>query len=169
VIINASIGHDLGALSAQAKASCPNATVVGASCAGVVGREGVSESINDVAVMAVRGRDFVLSHVDGLCGDNGYEKGLAGRRAPARQQTGEHGVPDAPGTMPATASSRPSKSAWARATLRRHQRRQHARGSDLPGCGRQVYQHAALPSVFATPRWRSSRRHAVSAVGDRWS
>ena len=77
VIINASIGHDLGALSAQAKASCPNATVVGASCAGVVGREGVSESINDVAVMAVRGRDFVLSHVDGLCGDNGYEKGLA--------------------------------------------------------------------------------------------
>lgn len=77
LIINASIGHDLAALSAQAQATCPGVRVVGASCAGVVGREGVSESMNDVAVMAVRGPDFVLSHVDGLCGDNAYEKGLA--------------------------------------------------------------------------------------------
>jgi len=65
LIINASVGHDLAALSAQAQASCPGIRVVGASCAGVVGREGVSESMNDVAVMAIRGQDFVLSHVDG--------------------------------------------------------------------------------------------------------
>lgn len=76
LIINAAIGHDLAKLSAQARATCPDARVVGASCAGVVGREGVSESMNDVAVMAIRGRDFVLSHVDGLFGDNAYEKGL---------------------------------------------------------------------------------------------
>ncbi len=76
LIINASIGHDLATLSAQAKATCHGMRVVGASCAGVVGREGVSESINDVAVMAVRGTDFVISQVDGLCGDNAYEKGL---------------------------------------------------------------------------------------------
>ena len=43
----------------------------------MVGREGVSESMNDVAVMAVRGPDFVISRVDGLCGDNAFEKGLA--------------------------------------------------------------------------------------------
>jgi hypothetical protein len=54
LIINASIGHDLAALSAQARATCPAVRVVGASCAGVVGREGVSESMNDVAVMAVQ-------------------------------------------------------------------------------------------------------------------
>lgn len=77
LIVNASMGHDLATLAAQARASCPGVRVVGASCAGVVGREGVSESMNDVAVMAVRGQDFVVSHVDGLVGDNAYEKGLA--------------------------------------------------------------------------------------------
>ena len=51
LIINASIGHDLAALSAQARATCPGVRVVGASCAGVVGREGVSESMNDVCLL----------------------------------------------------------------------------------------------------------------------
>ena len=76
LIVNSSIGHDLAALTAQARAVCPAAIVVAASCAGVVGREGVSESLNDVAVMAVQGQEFVVSQVDGLVGDNAYEKGL---------------------------------------------------------------------------------------------
>jgi hypothetical protein len=74
VIINASIGHNLRELIAQTHLQCPNARVVAASCAGVVGREGVSESMKDVALMAIRGREFALAHVDGIDGHNAYEK-----------------------------------------------------------------------------------------------
>jgi hypothetical protein len=74
VIINASIGHNLRELVSHARTQCPSARVVAASCAGVVGREGVSESMKDVALMALRGREFALAHVDDIRGDNSYEK-----------------------------------------------------------------------------------------------
>jgi len=76
VIINASIGHNLRELVAQTRAQCPNAKVVATSCAGVVGREGVSESMKDVALMAIRGREFAVAHVDGIFGHNSFEKSL---------------------------------------------------------------------------------------------
>ncbi len=74
VIINASIGHNLRDLVAQTRAQCPSARVVAASCAGVVGREGVSESMKDVALMAIRGHEFSVAHVDGIYGHNSCEK-----------------------------------------------------------------------------------------------
>ncbi|MET0068285.1 MAG: FIST N-terminal domain-containing protein [Candidatus Thiodiazotropha sp.] len=74
VIINASIGHRLEELRAQTRKLCPNARIVAGSCAGVVGREGVSESLKDVAIMAVRGEEFVVDHVDDLYGWNTREK-----------------------------------------------------------------------------------------------
>lgn len=77
VIINASIGHNLRDLVAQTRAQCPNARVVASSCAGVVGREGVSESMKDVALMAIRGRELAVAHVDGIYGDNAYDKARA--------------------------------------------------------------------------------------------
>ncbi|MCM8610660.1 FIST N-terminal domain-containing protein [Accumulibacter sp.] len=77
VIINASIGHQLGDLIGQARAQCPHARIVAGSCAGVIGREGVSESMKDVALMAIRGRDFAVAHVDGLNGHNSREKAVA--------------------------------------------------------------------------------------------
>ncbi len=76
VIINASIGHDLRALVAQTRSQCPGARVVAASCAGVVGREGVSESMKDVALMAVRGKELSVAHIDGILGHNAYEKSV---------------------------------------------------------------------------------------------
>lgn len=75
VIINASIGHRLGDLVAQTRLQCPHARMVAASCAGVIGREGVSESMKDVALMAIRGKEFAVAHVDGIHGHNSYEKG----------------------------------------------------------------------------------------------
>jgi hypothetical protein len=71
--------------------------------------------MNDVAVMAVRGQDFVLSHVDGLCGDNAYEKGLALAEGLLRGNRPVNMVYlIAPGsTTPTTASSRPWKAGWA--------------------------------------------------------
>lgn len=74
VIINASVGHDLKGLLAETAARCPRARIVLASCAGVVGREGVSESTRDVAVMAVRGPDLAVAHADDITGDSSYAK-----------------------------------------------------------------------------------------------
>jgi hypothetical protein len=76
VIINASIGHDLRDLIAQTRCLCPDARVVANSCAGVIGREGVSESMKDVALMTVRGREFAVAHVDGIFGHNSFDKAM---------------------------------------------------------------------------------------------
>jgi hypothetical protein len=74
VMISATIGHDYQALIDQVRVLSPAARVVGASCCGIVGREGVSESMKDVAIMAVRGKSFAVAHVDGIHGRNAYAK-----------------------------------------------------------------------------------------------
>lgn len=74
VFIHASIGHDFKELADEAARLAPGATVVGASCCGVVGSEGVSESMKDVAVMAVSGNDFSAACVDGVYGHNSHAK-----------------------------------------------------------------------------------------------
>jgi hypothetical protein len=76
LIINAAIGHPLGDLIARTRAQCPRARIVAGSCAGVIGREGVSESMKDVALMAIRGKDFAIAQVDGLFGENARAKSV---------------------------------------------------------------------------------------------
>ncbi|MEI6177098.1 MAG: FIST N-terminal domain-containing protein [Verrucomicrobiota bacterium] len=76
VIVNAAIGHDYQALIDQVRELAPQAHVVGSSCCGIVGREGVSESMKDVAVMAVRGKELAVAHVDGINGRNAYAKAV---------------------------------------------------------------------------------------------
>ena len=76
VMVNASIGHDYQALIDQVRELAPMARVVGASCCGIVGREGVSESMKDVAIMAVRGSEFAVAHVDDINGENAYAKSV---------------------------------------------------------------------------------------------
>lgn len=75
LLINAAVGHDLVALSEAARARCPGARVLAASCAGVVGRDGPGESIHDIAVMGMSGEGFGVAHVDGLVGATSFEKG----------------------------------------------------------------------------------------------
>jgi len=74
VIVNATIGHNYQELIDQVRALAPGARVVGASCCGIVGREGVSESLKDVAIMVVRGKQLAVAHVDGINGRNAYDK-----------------------------------------------------------------------------------------------
>ena len=75
VIIHASMGHNYHELLEQTRQLAPQARVVGASCCGIVGSEGVSESMKDLAIMTVSGRDqFAVACVDGISGDNSYEK-----------------------------------------------------------------------------------------------
>lgn len=74
IIIHASIGHDLNKLNKAARERCPSATVVSGSCAGIVGREGVSESMKDVAIMAIKGDEFTVGKRDHVTGLNSYAK-----------------------------------------------------------------------------------------------
>jgi hypothetical protein len=76
IILHASIGHNFSELISQTREMAPNARVVAASCCGVVGREGVSESMKDIALMAIKGKDFAVAHVDSISGRNSYEKCL---------------------------------------------------------------------------------------------
>lgn len=79
LIVYASMGHKFTDLLDEAAKLAPSARVVGASCCGIVGREGVSESMKDVAVMAVRGAagEIAVAHVDDIIGANSYEKSKA--------------------------------------------------------------------------------------------
>jgi hypothetical protein len=74
VILHASIGHNFQDLVDETKRLAPSARIVAASCCGVVGREGVSESMKDIALMAVRGKEFSIASTDNINGHNSYEK-----------------------------------------------------------------------------------------------
>ena len=76
LIFHASIGHDFQALVNQAKELAPRARIVAASCCGVIGKEGVSESMKDIALMAVKGPEFAVAQVNEIYGHNSYEKCL---------------------------------------------------------------------------------------------
>jgi len=76
LIFHAAIGHDFQEMVNQAHEMAPNARIVAASCCGVVGREGVSESMKDMALMAVKGKELAVASVDGIYGKNSYEKSL---------------------------------------------------------------------------------------------
>ena len=76
IILHASIGHNFNELITQAREMAPGARVLAASCCGVVGREGVSESMKDIALMAVKGKEFAIAATDHIYGNNSYEKSL---------------------------------------------------------------------------------------------
>ena len=86
VVIHASLGHPLKALVDQVRKQCPRARVVASSCCGVVGREGVSESMKDVAIMTVRGPELAVAHVDGIYGHNAFERSVELATELKRQQ-----------------------------------------------------------------------------------
>ena len=75
VILHAAMGHPFGDLVKRTRELAPSARIVGASCCGVIGREGVGESMRDVAMMAMRGKgELFLAGIDGIYGTNSYEK-----------------------------------------------------------------------------------------------
>lgn len=77
VILHASIGHDFKEMMEQTQLLIPGAIVVAASCCGVVGKEGVSESLKDMALMAIKGNEVSVVSTDDIYGHNTYEKTLA--------------------------------------------------------------------------------------------
>ena len=77
IILYASMGHNFPELLQRAREMAPSAIIAGGSCAGIVGREGVSESMKDVAIMTARCEpgEIVAANVDGLNGNSSFDKG----------------------------------------------------------------------------------------------
>ena len=77
VVVNAALGHQLEKVAAAIKKLAPDAIVLGNSCSGVTGRDGVGESMNDLALMAISGPadEYGISTVNEIYGHNSYEKG----------------------------------------------------------------------------------------------
>lgn len=92
LMVHASMGHDYKALLDQAKELLPRARVVGCSCCGIVGKEGVSESMKDVAIMAITGSELAVASVDGIFGHNSYEKSVELAAQLKAQKSGIHTV-----------------------------------------------------------------------------
>lgn len=88
LMIHASVGHNMRELVSEARRLAPNARIVGSSCCGVIGREGVSESMRDVAIMAVKGPETATAHMDGVFGHNCFEKARQLAEAILRQLPG---------------------------------------------------------------------------------
>ena len=88
VVLHASIGHNFQDMVDQVHEMAPQARILAASCCGVVGREGVSESMKDMALMAVKGSEFAVASTDGIFGHNTYEKTLEMARQLHKEQPG---------------------------------------------------------------------------------
>jgi hypothetical protein len=74
LIFHSSIGHNFQEILDQAHEMAPNARILAASCCGVVGKEGVSESMKDMAVMAIKGNEFKIANTHEIYGHNSFEK-----------------------------------------------------------------------------------------------
>lgn len=79
IVLHATMGHNFKELLEEAKKLAPSAQVVGCTCAGVIGKEGVTESMRALAIMAVKGpkSEFAVAHADNIRGHNSYEVAVA--------------------------------------------------------------------------------------------
>ncbi|MDR2438695.1 MAG: FIST C-terminal domain-containing protein [Planctomycetaceae bacterium] len=78
IIFNATLGHKLDKVADAIHKTIPSIPVFGASGCGITGREGVGESMNELAIMAVCGQkeEVGTASVTEIYGQNSYEKGL---------------------------------------------------------------------------------------------
>lgn len=77
VIIHTTVGHNFGELLKEARRICENATIVGCSGGGVIGKKGPSEKMRSLAVMAVIGpkEEFSVTYENNIVGANSFDVG----------------------------------------------------------------------------------------------
>jgi hypothetical protein len=75
LVIHSTVGYNFAQMAAGAQEACPNAEIIGCTGSGVIGREGVSEAMRAMAVMAVTGDEFAVAAADGLNGSNSAQLG----------------------------------------------------------------------------------------------
>lgn len=88
LVIHTTVGHNFPQMLAAAKEACPNAEVVGCTGSGVIGREGVNESMRAMAVMAIDGDECAVAIGDGLAGSNSESIGKETAGALKEKQDG---------------------------------------------------------------------------------
>ncbi|MDR2345861.1 MAG: hypothetical protein LBE18_07315 [Planctomycetaceae bacterium] len=79
IIFNATLGHRLDKVANAIRKIIPSIPVFGASGCGITGREGVGESMNELAIMAIcspQKDELVSAAVSEIYGHNSYEKGI---------------------------------------------------------------------------------------------
>ena len=78
ILVHSTMGHKLEKLGESFNKLAPGITMLGSSCSGTIGQEGVGESMNDIAMMAICGppEECHFSTVHDIFGHNSYEKAL---------------------------------------------------------------------------------------------
>ncbi|MCX6253921.1 MAG: FIST C-terminal domain-containing protein [Bacteroidia bacterium] len=77
LIIYTAMGHNFKELLSEAHRLCPDARVVGCTCAGIIGREGPNESLKALAIMAIKGtkKEFAVTGMDSVVNQDSFEFG----------------------------------------------------------------------------------------------
>ena len=78
LVIHCTVGHSFQTILNKAKSLCPEAEIVGCTCAGVIGNEGANESMKAVAVMGViadNKNHLQVSYCEHIDGQNSFEAG----------------------------------------------------------------------------------------------
>ena len=75
LVIHSTVGHNFQQVLAAAKEGCPDASVIGCTGSGVIGREGVSEKMRAMAIMAITGDECSVACASGLNGENSFDLG----------------------------------------------------------------------------------------------
>lgn len=76
LILHVTVGHNFEPLLQEAKRICPNAKIVGCTCAGIIGVEGADESMRALAVMGIKTDDkdeLQIAYTDQITGENSFE------------------------------------------------------------------------------------------------
>jgi hypothetical protein len=77
IVVHCTIGHDFEEIIAGAREICPQAELVGCTCAGVIGKEGANESMRALGMMAVvpgGAQQYHVTSCDNIRGHNSYEE-----------------------------------------------------------------------------------------------
>ena len=77
IVIHSTIGHNFQDLLDAALEKCPNATIAGCTCAGVIGIEGANENMRALAIMIVepeKDGEFFISSCKNIRGENSYDE-----------------------------------------------------------------------------------------------
>lgn len=77
IVIHTTVGHDFQALLSAARRRCPQAAIVGCTCAGVIGVEGANENMRALGIMVAEASqkgEFGIAYCDNIRGYNSYQK-----------------------------------------------------------------------------------------------
>jgi len=75
LIFHTTMGHNFEPMLSEARRLCPNAKIVGCTCAGIIGIEGADESMRALAIMAITASNkeqIQVSFCEQITGENSY-------------------------------------------------------------------------------------------------